>query len=90
MIRRWRQLRSGYRRALPHSDRGQWPRPLDAPQAADDRIPITWPASKAVYLSPANGVALYKSKAEIKGPKWREECLAANPELGRLVEARQP
>lgn len=64
---------------------------LGAPQAADDRIPITWPGeSKAVYLSPANGAALYKSKAEIKGPKWREECLAANPELARLVEARQP
>ena len=76
---------------LTHSTGANGSRPLDAPQAADDRIPITWPGeSKAVYLSPANGVALYKSKAEIKGPKWREECLAANPGLGRLVEARQP
>lgn len=66
--------------------------PLDAPEAAAvSTIPITWPEAKStIYLSPANAKAAYKMKAETKSPKWREECLAANPELARLVEARQP
>lgn len=66
--------------------------PLDAPkEAAGSTIPITWPEAKsAIYLSPENAKAAFRMKAETKSPKWREECLAANPELARLVEARQP
>lgn len=62
--------------------------PLDAPETgAAVTIPITWPEAKsAIYLSPANAKAAFKMKAETKSPKWREECLAANPELARLVQ----
>lgn len=66
--------------------------PLDAPQEAPSRkMTVHWPGEKAAQeLTEANAKALWEAKSAGKPDAWRTACLNANPELARLVEARQP
>ena len=61
------------------------------PEPSDGKISVQWPGEKAAQeLTEANAKALWEAKSAGKPEAWRTACLNANPELARLVEARQP